>query len=109
MTAVTHQKNGCRRITVADQPVLRSSSIPECSLCGTDKDNPDALFGWEGLETTQITSLEYRFMGTIRIGKMIDPREYFWLFFARPDPQTSDFLSELAKHGYFEFAHGREP
>lgn len=71
-------------------------------LCGTGRSPADPLFGWEGLSSSDVISLGYEFVGSMKVGKMIDRRDYFWLVFTKSDQDTDQFLSILAENGIFE-------
>ncbi len=72
-------------------------------LCGTGRSAADPLFGWEGISSDDIFSLGYNFVGSIKVGKMIDRRDYYWLVFTKSNKDTDQFLSRLAESGVFEY------
>ncbi len=72
-------------------------------LCGVDKHDPGALRGWERVSSSEIRSLGYHYVGAIKVGKMLDRSDYYWLVFTKEDQDTHRFINELAAIGIFEY------
>ncbi|WP_155322033.1 hypothetical protein [Desulfosarcina ovata] len=84
---------------------LREKNPSLVILCGSDNNNIASVFGWEKLSSSDVLSLGYDYVGSIKVGKFTSKEDYYWLIFTKSDQATDDFLNRLARIGVFVYAN----